>query len=234
MCGKSALDGSAIHGYINSAARRLTSMNPMLATRQFRETLESEATAYGITLSTAALEALSKYYELLNAWNSRLHLVAPCSPQEFATRHVLESLMLLKYLPRDATLADIGTGAGLPGLPCLIVRPDLRAVLIEASQKKGVFLREALTRTATSKQASVIASRFEDINPPAVGFVTCRALKRFEQMLPRLLEWAPANATLLLFGGKRLAPLIETLGYSSTAELIPQSKGRFLFVVKKE
>ena len=208
-------------------------MNTSSATRQFKETLENEASAYGVTLSAAALEGLSKYYELLNAWNSRLHLVAPCSPREFAKRHVLESLILLKYLPRDAVVADVGTGAGLPVLPCLIVRPDLRAVLIEASQKKAVFLREALTSTATLRQASVIAERFENIAAPAVAFVTCRALERFEQMLPRLLNWAPANATLLLFGGKRLSQQIKSLGFASEAELMPQSKGRFLFLVRK-
>src|SRR6266540_6548997 len=233
MCGKSALDGSAIHGYINSAARRLTSMNPMLATRQFRETLESEATAYGITLSTAALEGLSQYYELLNAWNSRMHLVAPCSPQEFATRHVLESLLLLKHLPNHASVAEVGAGAGLPILPCLVVRPDICAVLIEASQKKAVFLREALTKTATSKQATVIAERFENVASPPVGFVTCRALERFEEMLPHLLDWAPAKARLLLFGGKRLEQRIENLGFAQVAQLTPKSKARFLFLVDK-
>lgn len=208
-------------------------MNTSSATRQFQETLENEASAYGVTLSAAALEGLSKYYELLNAWNSRLHLVAPCSPREFATRHVLESLIMLKYLTKDASVAEVGAGAGLPILPCLIVRPDIRAVLIEASQKKAVFLREALARTATSTQAGVIAERFENVVAPPVNFVTCRALERFEEMLPHLLEWAPAKATLLLFGGKRLAPRIENLGLAAAAELMPRSKGRFLFLVKK-
>jgi 16S rRNA (guanine527-N7)-methyltransferase len=176
---------------------------------------------------------LEQYYELLNVWNARVHLVAPCSPQEFATRHILESLLLLKYLPRDATIAEVGAGAGLPMIPCLIVRPDLRAVLIEASQKKAVFLREALSRTSISMRANVIAERFERLPPPAVGFVTCRALERFEEMLPHLFEWAPASSTLLLFGGKRLESRIESLGFASSAEVIPQSKARFLFVVKK-
>ncbi|SRR6266545_1490006 len=208
-------------------------MNTSSAIRQFRETLESEATAYGVTLPSADLERLSRYYELLNAWNSSVHLVAPCSPREFATRHILESLIVLKYLTKDASVAEVGAGAGLPILPCLIVRPDIRAVLIETSQKKAVFLREALASTATSKQASVIAVRFENIAAPAVGFVTCRALERFEQMLPQLLEWAPANATLLLFGGKRLSQRIENLGFASEVELMPHSTERFLFVVKK-
>ena len=208
-------------------------MNAATATGQFRETLESEATSYGVTLPATALEVLSQYYELISAWNSRVHLVAPCSPQEFATRHILESLLLLKYLPNDASVVEVGAGAGLPIFPCLIVRPDIRAVLIEGSQKKAVFLREALSKTATSKQATVLAERFENVAPLAVGFVTCRALERFEEMLPRLLEWAPAKATLLLFGGKRLGRRIENLGFASTAELMPRSKGRFLFLVNK-
>jgi 16S rRNA (guanine527-N7)-methyltransferase len=208
-------------------------MNTALQTKKFRETLEIEADAYGVILAPAALDELEKYYELLGRWNARVHLVAPCSPQEFATRHILESLLLLKHLPHAAGVAEVGAGAGLPIIPCLIVRPDLRAVLIEASPKKAVFLREALSQTTISKRASVIAERFENVPAPAVGFITCRALERFEEMLPHLFKWAPAKATLLLFGGKRLERKIESLGISSTAELMPESKARFLFVVKK-
>jgi 16S rRNA (guanine527-N7)-methyltransferase len=208
-------------------------MKATSATKQFRETLESEAAAYCVTLATEALEGLSEYYELLSAWNSRVHLVAPCSAKEFATRHVLESLLLLKHLPNGASVAEVGAGGGLPIIPCLIVRPDLEAVLIEASQKKAVFLREALSKTGVSARASVIAERFEDVAVPAVGFVTCRALERFEEMLPHLLEWAPPQATLLLSGGQRLERRIESLGFARSAELMPRSKGRFLFVVNK-
>lgn len=208
-------------------------MNLPLATKQFRDALESEASAYGVRLHAPDFERLSQYYDLLHTWNARVHLVAPCSPAEFATRHVLESLLLLKHLPVDARVAEVGAGAGLPILPCLIVRRDISAVLIEASQKKAVFLREALTTTATSKQATVIAERFEKIAVPPVGFVTCRALERFEEMLPHLLEWAPGKATLLLFGGKRLERRIGDLGFPTKAELMPKSKARFLFVINK-
>ena len=203
-------------------------------TKQFRLALQTNAAAYGVTLPPSALERLSQYYELLNAWNSRVHLVGPCSPQEFATRHVLESLFLLKYLPDGASVVEVGAGGGLPIIPCLIVRPDIRAVLIEASQKKAVFLREALNKTATSKQAGVIAERFENVAAPPIGFVTCRALERFEEMLPKILEWAPAKATLLLFGGKRLEKRIENLGFASESQLMPESKVRFLFIVRKD
>jgi 16S rRNA (guanine527-N7)-methyltransferase len=208
-------------------------MIPTPETREFRETLKREANAYGVTISSPALDGLSQYYELLNEWSARMHLVAPCSPEEFATRHVLESLLVLKYLPDNASIAEVGAGAGLPLLPCLIVRPDISAVLIESAQKKAVFLREALTRTSTAKQATVIAERFEKVRVPAVGFVTCRALDRFEEMLRHLFDWVPSKTTLLLFGGLRLQRRIEKLGFEPEAELIPKSKARFLFVVKK-
>src|SRR6185369_14403648 len=70
--------------------------------KDFRETLKAKAPAYGVSLETEALDGLSQYFELVERWNSRVHLVAPCSPREFATRHVLESLTVLTHL-RDGT-----------------------------------------------------------------------------------------------------------------------------------
>ena len=207
-------------------------MNKATETKIFREALQAEAASYGVMVSKEALDGLTQYYELLNLWNPRLHLVAPCSPREFATRHVLESLVLLKHLTNGGRVADIGSGGGLPIIPCLIARPNLHAVLIESAQKKAVFLREALTQTGVSRRAKVIGERFENVAAPEVDFVTCRALDRFEEMLPRLFEWAPEKATLLFFGAKRLETEIESLGFSSTTELMPHSQGRFLFVVK--
>jgi 16S rRNA (guanine527-N7)-methyltransferase len=94
---------------------------------------------------------------------------------------VLESLLLLEHLPHGAKIADIGSGAGLPTIPCLIARPDLDATLIESSPKKTVFLREALS--AVGRKATIVAQRFEDI---------------------KALDWAPDGSTLLLFGGEEL------------------------------
>jgi 16S rRNA (guanine(527)-N(7))-methyltransferase RsmG len=200
---------------------------------KFRDALTAEAPNYEVALTAAALDSLSRYYEVLNVWNARVHLVAPCSPQEFATRHVLESLVMVKHLPTDSRVADVGAGGGLPIIPCLIARPDLRAILVEASPKKAVFLREALAQTGTSSRASVVNERFENMVAPPVDFVTARALERFTEMLPRLFEWAPPQATLLLFGAKQLETGIESLGFASVAELMPRSKGRYLFIVKK-
>jgi 16S rRNA (guanine527-N7)-methyltransferase len=203
------------------------------ATSTLRATLASEASAYGVTLDEKNLEVLGMYYEILQRWNSRVHLVAPCTPEEFATRHILESLVMLRYLPVGAKVAEVGSGGGLPMLPCLIVREDLTAVLFEISQKKSVFLREALIHTGVSTRALVRNERFEDTDVPPVSFLTCRALERFEEMLPYLIKWAPPDATLLLFGARRLEKRIEGLGLKPIAELIPRSKARFLYIVTK-
>lgn len=206
--------------------------------KEFRAALEINATTYGVSLTFESLAGLSNYYQLLNAWNARLHLVAPTPPGEFATRHILESLMLVEHLSQGALVADIGSGAGLPIIPCLIVRPDIQAVLIEASPKKAVFLSEALREISKQSaspalpRASVVAERFENISPPAVDFITCRALERFEETVPKLLEWAPATSTLLLFGGEGLRERLEASGIAVSATLIPNSERRFLFRVK--
>src|SRR5215212_8320387 len=134
----------------------------------FEQSLISNMASFDLDLSPETVTQLGEYYSLLTRWNDRLHLVAPCAPEEFAVRHVLESLLLLRYLPLEATVADIGSGGGLPIIPCLIARPDLQATLIESSQKKAVFLREASTRLAL--RGDVVAKSFQDIPAPPVSF----------------------------------------------------------------
>lgn len=192
---------------------------------RFEQSLKSNQSAFDVEIAAEALVGLNAYYSLLTHWNNRLHLVAPCSPEEFATRHVLESLLLLKHLPRDAKIADIGSGAGLPIIPCLIARPDLHATLIESSQKKSVFLREALNKVG--RTAVIVARPFEEVEAPDVSFVTCRALDQFIEKVPDIIRWAPPRSSLLLFGGETLR---QKLGQETREFKIPFSERRFLFV----
>lgn len=202
------------------------------STERLRQALYDNAQGFGIELRPEHIEGLSCYYELLLKWNSKLHLVAPCTPEEFATRHLLESLLLLSHLPRNARIADVGSGGGLPIVPCLIVRDDLRAIAIESSQRKAVFLREAMRGTNNRERAHVLTARFEEIEAPEVDFVSCRALDKFPKMLPALVDWAPSGSELLLFAGANLRKQIQELIPSARIYPTPKSERRFLIVAR--
>jgi 16S rRNA (guanine527-N7)-methyltransferase len=195
---------------------------------RFGQSLVSNAGVFDLDLPAETVTRLGEYYSLLTRWNDRLHLVAPCPPEEFATRHVLESLLLLKHLPDGAKIADIGSGAGLPIIPCLIARKDLQATLIESSQKKSVFLREALNQLG--RPSTIIPKPFEDVPPPDVSFVTCRALDQFIKKISTLISWAPARSTLLFYGGESLREQLLRIEANFEEFLIPLSEQRFLFV----
>jgi 16S rRNA (guanine527-N7)-methyltransferase len=200
---------------------------PTLVER-FSDALRDNAGRFDLQLTDSKIASLIGYYLLLLKWNAALHLVAPCTPEEFATRHILESLLLTHHLPANACIADVGSGAGLPLIPCLLVRRDLHVTLIESSKKKAVFLRQALRSANAEKFASVIAERFENIAAPAVEFITCRALDRFQQILPALIAWAPPDCTLLLFAGAALRKHIESKFPGAETKQIPGSNRRFL------
>jgi 16S rRNA (guanine527-N7)-methyltransferase len=195
---------------------------------QFRRALVLNSAEFGVEFQSEHIERLISYYELLLKWNPKLHLVAPCSPEEFAVRHILESLTLMKYLPVNARVADVGTGAGLPLIPCLLMRDDLHGVLIESSQRKAAFLKEAVRPIRPRDRTQLIVARFEDVPAPDVAFITCRALDKFSELLPKLIDWAPRNATYLLFAGESLLEQIRQLLPVSSIERIPGSEKRFL------
>jgi 16S rRNA (guanine527-N7)-methyltransferase len=195
---------------------------------RFETTLRNRAARFGVDLTDKLVSPLLSYYELLLAWNPRLHLVSPCSPETFATRHVLESLVLLPHLKENARITDVGSGAGLPIIPCLVARFDLRAVLIESSKKKSVFLHEALKIINASDRATVIAERFENVTTAGADYVTCRALDRFPEMLRELIEWTPSGTILLIFAGEKLRKQIESYTASCSVFPVAESDRRFL------
>jgi 16S rRNA (guanine527-N7)-methyltransferase len=195
----------------------------------FIAAIEKHRSAFGLELTDERIARLADYYALVQKHNDILHLVAPMPAEEFAVRHILESLTLLEYLPKNARFADVGSGAGLPSMPCLLIRDDLKAVLIESKEKKTKFLDEAVAELGISGRTKVVNRQFEETETGNFEFVTCRALDKFTEKLPRLLKWAKKRK-LLLFGGNNLRAALEAQEIKFEEKLMPMSEQRFLFI----
>lgn len=200
--------------------------------REFVQAIKKYQSAFDLSLSEEKVLALAVYYELVQKHNEILHLVAPSSPEEFAVRHILESLYTTHFLPENAKFADVGTGAGLPAIPCLIVRNDLRGVLIESKLKKANFLEEVLTKYELKDRAEILNRQFEELEKPDVSRVLCRALDKFTKKLPKLLKWSD-DRPFLFFGGNALRDELEKLGVKFEEKLLPMSEQRYLFIGRK-
>lgn len=197
--------------------------------QDFYFSIKSQAWAFGVEISEDAMARLEIFRELVEAANLHLHLIGPHTAQEFAVRHVLESLTLLKHLPEGSSFADVGTGAGLPAIPCLIVRSDLKGILVEAKLKKCGFLAEVVNECGLRMRAAVVNNQFEEIDKPNVRFVTCRALDKFTEKLGKLIKWC-GDSKMLLFGGPNLAEALRAEGISFKEEKMPMSDQRYLFI----
>jgi 16S rRNA (guanine527-N7)-methyltransferase len=141
-----------------------------------------------LNVSRESRERLEAYVELLLSWQKRINLIGPATAATVWERHILDSLQLLPLLPPDTRIiAELGSGAGLPGM-VIAIAAGLEAHLYESNGKKAAFLREAARQTAT--KVHVHAVRLETLkdNPhlPRVDCVVARALAP----LPLLLDYA--------------------------------------------
>ena len=199
--------------------------------KDFIKSVKKYQTEFRLDVPDSKIEILADYYELIQEHNEILHLVAPSSTEEFVVRHILESLMLLEFLPENARFADIGTGAGLPSIPCLIVREDLFGFLIESKVKKVHFLEKALEKCGLETRAEILNRQFEELETPDISHVMCRALDKFTKKLPKILRWTKGN-TILFFGGNSLGEELEKANVEFEKKLIPMSEKRFLFTAE--
>ena len=199
--------------------------------------METPARQFEILLPEAGFTAaeaahLSRYYQMVLKWNSRLHLTTITEPREFLDRHVLESFFAARHLvPEVRQVWDIGSGLGIPGMVIAILRPDLALHLVESSKKKALFLEE-VAAALPLPNVRVVPRRFESLPPlPEEACLTARAVEEMEQHLPRLVEMASGARQILLLGGDRVAERLKTAvvgGWQVNQSLIPNSARRYL------
>src|SRR5262245_33800768 len=128
----------------------------------FGRLLVREYSAYG-ELSKRQVESLNEHYDLLLRWNTRLNLTSLTSLLDAIRFHYCESLYLCRYLPKQRLkIVDVGSGAGFPGIPVAVSRPDCSIDLVESHRRKAVFLGEAVRKLGLLN-VRVIPKRAEDI-----------------------------------------------------------------------
>lgn len=128
----------------------------------FKEKLGEEAKSIGINLDETALKRFEAYYNMLIDYNTRMNLTAITEEKEVIVKHFCDSLYLLtKYeIPKGAKVIDVGTGAGFPGIPLLIARPDIKLTLLDGLKKRLVFLEDVLKETELC--AEIVHARAEE------------------------------------------------------------------------
>jgi 16S rRNA (guanine527-N7)-methyltransferase len=127
----------------------------------FAEILHRELAPW-VSLSRDQVVQLYNHYSLLDRWNKKMNLTSVAPGEETVIRHYCESLFFAAHLENNASsIADIGSGAGFPGVPIAILKPDWKVSLVESNQRKAVFLREA---TRSLANVSVVAQRGEELS----------------------------------------------------------------------
>lgn len=176
----------------------------------FRLVLAAEFAPYG-TLSVDQLALLQRHFELLLRWNRKINLTRITNLREAVRYHYCESLYLARSLPpQRLRIVDIGSGAGFPGIPVAVYRPDCSVDLIESHQRKAVFLAETARQVGLGN-VRVLAKRAQDVSGS------------YDWMISRAVK--PDDVLRL-----KLAPHVSILG--TTGEKLPWGKGRALFHVE--
>lgn len=146
---------------------------------------------------TATRARLIAYVQLLEKWNRQYNLTAVRDPEQMIPRHILDSLSVLPYL-KGSRVLDFGTGAGLPGIPLALVRPDLQFTLLDSNAKKISFVRQAV-HDLEIRNATVALARVEKFEPEA----------KFDTLITRafasLTEIISLSAHLCASNGRMLA-----------------------------
>ncbi len=207
-----------------------TAQNKGLSEETIRHSLEQ----FGVTVSATQVALIQQYIALLQRWNEKLNLTAIRDPLEILVRHFCESMYGGVSAGLTAgRLADIGSGAGFPGIPLKILHPDLELFLVESNIKKGTFLAEVL-RDLELKNAKVLISRYEELGEDLapLDFVCSRALGDFGPFL----AWAgsrevAAKRVVLWIGGRDLDEAKKSAEWEWQEPIaVPQSLRRYILV----
>lgn len=213
-------------------------MSPVFDRQSLDVELAAGLSRLGFADDAALRARLLDYLELLQRWNRTYNLSAVREPQAMVSRHLLDSLAVAPFVRGDS-LADLGSGAGLPGIPLALFFPHLRVLLVEANGKRARFLRECQRRLPLPN-ARVIEARAQGAHPdqPA-ALVVARAVAALPELVRLAEPWLRTDGELLALKGPGYEDELRRLpaGWRAIAThpiSVPGlDAGRFLVVLKR-
>lgn len=153
-----------------------------------------------LSLTDGMIDALLQYLEILWRWNGVYNLTSIRQPEEMVTRHLFDSLVVLPDL--NGSLVDVGSGAGLPGLPLAIAKPDTEVTLIDSNGKRARFLRQVV-RELLLRNVEIVEERVETWRPKReYASVTSRAFGRLDAFIEASAHLAAPDGRWLAMKGK--------------------------------
>ncbi len=165
-------------------------------------------------------EAIREYADFLKGAGIERGLIGPREGERIWDRHILNSLFLCQLLPQRASLFDIGSGAGLPGIVIALARPDLKVTLIEPLERRVEFLKEATAGT----EIQVIRGRAQDVKKSA-DYVTARAVAALDKLKKMSWHMLKMNGSLLAMKGESAAKEMEVVPGSILHEITLEGIG---------
>lgn len=189
--------------------------------------------AYGVAPTAALCDSIRSYTEVLLRWNRKIPLTTVTQPDRIVRFHFGESMMAVRTVPMQVgRLADVGSGAGFPGVPIKLLVPDISLTLIEANGKKSTFLAE-IVRELQLRETEIMRLRMDSL-PLATGtfdFITARALGKYNNLLRWSGDRLTANGRAVLWLGESEARSLNKPGWTWRAPVkIPGSERRFMLI----
>ena len=174
----------------------------------------------GLELPPDGPAQLASYIDLLERWNRVYNLTAVRDPEAMVSRHILDSLSILPWL-RGPRVLDVGSGAGLPGIPLALARPDLEFSLLDSNGKRTRFLQQVVTALSLAN-VRVIQSRAEQFRETPFDCITSRALAPLSDMLKWCERLCQPDGLLLAMKGARPEEELATVptGWSATVHAL--------------
>lgn len=183
-----------------------------------KEDFEKEIMEYveelGIKLSKEQAEMFFNYMNLLLEWNEKINLTAITEEKEVIVKHFVDSLTIAKYIPEGASLVDVGTGAGFPGIPLKIIRDDLKITLLDSLQKRINFL-DVVIKELNLKNVETIHARVEEFGKnskyrESFEVATSRAVANLSTLTEYLLPLVKVGGIAVCMKGSSIEEELET------------------------